>query len=224
MVSATAINPGVITSLDGRPGSATQPVQVFPPPDVIPSNAAGLSQQSPLLQTPSAPPASTTVFETPHLTLPDISQIEQQLKATGALISDIPEQAIPNDSPLAHLQPNATEPPTTTNPIYSQPSPVAPLPPIKLASTVPTNNTLVIPPDPASIPEDKPSFFSQLLKWGISGLSVIAVVIMGMMAYQNFVLQDGNASLKTMFTQYASQSDYVEIDEETEQPKAVWYQ
>jgi hypothetical protein len=229
MVTAAAINPGVITSLDGGAGSATQPVQVYPPPDVIPPSIPLNISASPLLQTS---PTSTIIFEAPKLSLPDISQIEQQLKATGALISEIPERTVPDDSPLAHLQPTTTQGQTqasaptlaTTSPIYSKPSPVTPLPPIKLASTAPTSTTLVIPPTPAEVPEDKPGFFSQLFKWGISGLSVMAVVAMGWMAYQSFVVHDANASLINIFTQFSAQNSNVEIDQKVGQPKAVWYQ
>ncbi len=238
MVNATAMNPGVITSLDGGVGSGSdQPVQVYPPPDVVLPNIPSDAQSSPILQTP---PAVTTVFQSPatkpKISLPDISQIEQQLKACGALISDIPEQVVPDTSPLAHLQPNAAQPsqpnspqssqPTTaTDPFYAQPSPIVPLAPIKLASTAPTKTTLTIPNTPPSgLIEEEPGFFSHVIKWSITGVSLVAVVVMGMMAYQNFVLKDGNTDLRNMFTQFAGQSDYVEVDEETGAPKAVWYQ
>ncbi len=171
----------------------------------------------------------------PSLALPDISQMEAQLKTQGSLLSEITVQANQTPTPLQHLQPNLIQMPS--EPVPSA-SPVIPLVPITLASTAPAAQPTAQPTTPAKSVSPTPEIPNEgnvlkpILK--ISALiSILVLGAMGLMMWQTNPLSQASSTEPTAsqplwsgwFTQFTNSdgtSNTINIDQESSTFK--WYQ
>ncbi len=222
MSAALAVNPAVITPLTSPPISVNRPVMAsgmapawpsysnaaytqFAYQQTVPTTPNIAAMQQAVLSVAGIPtPLGATVephSQAPRPILPDINQMETQLKTKGSLLSEIPVQTTDDQKPLAHLQPHAIQYPelalsqgwvgdsTQASTLNVEPSTNAPVFPIKLATTAPgsviSNSEVTSTNSPSSWSPNLSKTMTMIL---VVGLTLATLVVLGQVLMQEYNL------------------------------------